>query len=102
MIKVWSVDCGALSVTTRSPDNPICKKPGTLEHIYMGMSILDYSKIHMYSFYLYCDVLKPKYQDNIKLVYTDTDRRKFRSQTSDNIQRWKSRGGKSQRGEVKK
>ena len=30
------------------------------------------------------------------------DRRKFRSQTSDNMQRWKSRGGKSQRGEVKK
>ena len=38
--------------------------------IYMGMSILDYSKIHMYSFYY--DVLKPKYQDNIKLVYTDS------------------------------
>ena len=30
------------------------------------------------------------------------DRRKFRSQTSDNMPRWKSRGGKSQRGEVKK
>ena len=29
-------------------------------------------------------------------------RRKFRSQTSDNIDRWKSRGGKSQRGEAKK
>ena len=39
--------------------------------IYMGMFILDYSKIHMYSFYY--DGLKPKYQDNIKLVYTDTD-----------------------------
>ena len=39
--------------------------------IYMGMSILDYSKTHMYSFYY--DVLKPKYGDNIKLVYTDTD-----------------------------
>ena len=39
--------------------------------IYMGMSILDYSKTHMYSFYY--DVLKPTYQDNIKLVYTDTD-----------------------------
>ena len=31
-----------------------------------------------------------------------SNRRKFRSQTSDNMQRWKSRGGKSQRGEVKK
>ena len=29
-------------------------------------------------------------------------RRKFRSQTSDNMQRWKGRGGKSQGGEVKK
>ena len=39
--------------------------------IYMGLSILDYSKVHMYSFYY--DVLKPKYQDDIKLIYTDTD-----------------------------
>ena len=31
-----------------------------------------------------------------------TIRRKFRSQTSDNMDRWKSRGGKSQRGEAKK
>ena len=30
------------------------------------------------------------------------DRRKFRSQTSDNMDRWKSRGGKSQRREEKK
>ena len=29
-------------------------------------------------------------------------RRKFRSQTADNMDKWKSRGGKSQRGEVKK
>ena len=29
-------------------------------------------------------------------------RRKFRSQTSDNMDRWKNRGGKSQRGEEKK
>ena len=30
------------------------------------------------------------------------NRRKFRSQTSDNMVRWKSRGGKSQRGDEKK
>ena len=30
------------------------------------------------------------------------NRRKFRSQTSDNMDRWKSRGGKSQRGEEPK
>ena len=32
----------------------------------------------------------------------DLDRRKFRSQTSDNMDRWNSRGGKSQRGEEQK
>ena len=32
--------------------------------IYMGMSILDYTKIHMYSFYY--DVLKPKYDEKNK------------------------------------
>ena len=38
--------------------------------IYLGMSILECSKIHMHSFYY--DVLKPKY-DNLKLVCTNTD-----------------------------
>ena len=37
------------------------------------------------------------------MVYTVLScRRKFRSQTSDNMERWKSRGGKSQGGEEKK
>lgn len=39
--------------------------------IAVGMSILDISKITMYSF-LY-DYLKPKYGDNVHLTYTDTD-----------------------------
>ena len=33
---------------------------------------------------------------------TRRSRRKFRSETSDNMDRWKSRGGKSQRGEEQK
>ena len=49
--------------------------------IYMGMSILDYSKIHMYSFYY--DVLKPKYGNKIKLVYTDTDSYVIKVETDD-------------------
>ena len=49
--------------------------------IYMGMSILDYSKTHMYSFYY--DVLKPKYDDKIKLVYTDTDSYVIKVETDD-------------------
>ena len=45
--------------------------------IYLGMSILDISKILMYEFW--CDYIKPKYgqskteQDRAKLCYTDTD-----------------------------
>jgi hypothetical protein len=38
-----------------------------------------------------------RYHDIVKYY-----RRKFRSQTSDNMNRWKSRGGKSQRGEEQK
>ena len=49
--------------------------------IYMGMSILDYSKTHMYSFYY--DVLKPKYDNKIKLVYTDTDSYVIKVETDD-------------------
>ena len=39
--------------------------------IYVGMAILDLSKLHMYEFYY--DVLKTKYDTKIKLAYTDTD-----------------------------
>jgi len=39
--------------------------------IYVGMSILELSKLHMYRFYY--DVLKERYGDNVRLAYTDTD-----------------------------
>ena len=39
--------------------------------VYLGVSILDLSKLHMYQ-YNY-DVMKKKYDDKIKLLYTDTD-----------------------------
>ena len=45
------------------------------------MSTLDCSKTHMYSFYY--DVLKPKYHDKIKLVYTDTDSYVIKVKTDD-------------------
>ena len=39
--------------------------------IYLGLSILDISKTLMYEFWY--DYMKPKYNDNVKLCYMDTD-----------------------------
>ena len=39
--------------------------------IYLGLSILEISKILMYEFWY--DYMKPKYGDNVKLCYIDTD-----------------------------
>ena len=39
--------------------------------IYLDLSILDISKILMYEFWY--DYMKPKYDDNVKLSYMDTD-----------------------------
>ena len=39
--------------------------------VYLGLSILDISKTVMYEFWY--DYMKPKYGDNVKLCYTDTD-----------------------------
>ena len=41
------------------------------KHIYLGLSILEISKILMYEFWY--DYMKPKYNDNVKLCYMDTD-----------------------------
>ena len=39
--------------------------------IYLGLSILEFSKILMYEFWY--DYMKPKYNSNVKLCYMDTD-----------------------------
>ena len=39
--------------------------------IYLGLSILEISKTSMYEFWY--DYMKPKYNDNVKLCYMDTD-----------------------------
>eukprot|EP00438_Fugacium_kawagutii_P020498 Skav224682 [mRNA] locus=scaffold1804:148653:149879:+ [translate_table: standard] len=54
--------------------------------IYLGMSILDLSKVHMYSFYY--DVLKAKYQDDIRLIYNDTDSYVIQTFTDDIYEDW--------------
>ena len=42
-----------------------------MKPIYLGSSILEISKILMYEFWY--DYMKPKYNDNVKLCYMDTD-----------------------------
>ena len=39
--------------------------------IYLGLSILEISKLLMYEFW--CDYMKPTYGDNVKLCYIDDD-----------------------------
>ena len=39
--------------------------------VYLGLSILEINKTLMYEFWY--DYIKPKYQDNAKLCYMDTD-----------------------------
>ena len=39
--------------------------------VYLGLSILDLSKVIMYEFHY--DYIKPKYNDRVSLLYTDTD-----------------------------
>lgn len=49
--------------------------------VYIGVSILDISKIRMYEFHY--NVMKKKYNDNIELLYTDTDSLKYLIYTKD-------------------
>ena len=39
--------------------------------VYLGLSVLEISKRVMYEYWY--DYIKPKYQDNVKLYYMDTD-----------------------------
>ena len=61
--------------------------------LYLGMSILDISKILMYEFWY--DYIKPKYGDRAKLCYTDTDSfiiyiktKDFFEDISNDVERW--------------
>ena len=49
--------------------------------IYLGLSILQISKILMYEFWY--DYMKPKYGENVKLCYMDTDSFKMHIKTED-------------------
>ena len=49
--------------------------------IYLGLSILDISKILMYEFWY--DYMKSKYNDNVKLCYMDTDSFAMNIKTND-------------------
>ena len=49
--------------------------------IYLGILILEISKIFMYEFWY--DYMKPKYNDNVRLCYMDTDRFIMNIKTND-------------------
>ena len=49
--------------------------------VYLGMCILDLSKTLMYDFHY--NYLKPKYGDNARLLFTDTDRLMYEIKTED-------------------
>ena len=49
--------------------------------VYLGMSILDISKILMYDFHY--NNMKAKYRDNCKLLMTDTDSLMYEVKTED-------------------
>ena len=42
-----------------------------IKPVYLGLSILELSKIVMHEFW--CDYVKPKYDEKAKLCYMDTD-----------------------------
>ena len=54
--------------------------------IYLGLSILEISKILMYEFWY--DYMKPKYNDNVKLCYMDTDSFVMHIKTNDFYNNW--------------
>ena len=51
------------------------------KHVYLAQAILDLSKILMYEFHY--DYMKPKYDENLKLCYMDTDSFVYNIKTED-------------------
>ena len=49
--------------------------------VYLGQAILDLSKLVMYEFHY--DYMKPKYGENLKLCYMDTDSLLYHIKTED-------------------
>ena len=56
------------------------------KQIYLGLSILDISKILMYEFWY--DYMKPKYGNNVKLCYMDVDSFIMNIKMNDFLQRY--------------
>ena len=64
----FAVELGRMEITMKKP-------------IYLGLTVLDLSKIIMYEFYY--DYMQPKYGEKVKLCYMDTDSFVFEVETED-------------------
>ena len=71
--KIYSKDLIAIKM---SPKTVELNKP-----VYVGLAVLDLSKLHMYEFHY--DYIKPKYGDNATLLFTDTDSLCYHIKTED-------------------
>lgn len=72
-VTVFSENLAAIQM---KPDQLILDKP-----IYIGFSVLELSKAHMYHFHY--DIVKPVYKERVQICYTDTDSFIYTIQTND-------------------
>jgi hypothetical protein len=75
----WRVFSENVVALVRKKPRVVLDKP-----IFMGFSILDLAKEHMYAFHY--DYVKRKYGDKVKLLYTDTDSFIYELKTEDMYQ----------------
>ena len=71
-----TIFCDNLAAIYMKETHLIFNKP-----VYLGMCILDLSKTLMYEFYY--NYIKPKYDEKVKLLFTDTDSLMYEIETDD-------------------
>ena len=91
----------AFNATRNIPKHPETSSHCLLNPMSPLCSLSACSFLHMFAYFV-MSISYDNIQHSLYIIFKYCNRRKFRSQTSDNVDRWKSRGGKSQRGAEKK